>query len=202
MKKIVAIILCFVCLFGFNICAGAESSSDDLYPTTDAAWMLIESVNVTFFVSANGIANVTYSITANISPVDVTVYVEKKTSLFGWSQIGEAESLRSEKRYITGSYSVPVDSEGEYRAVLIAVPKYESEKVKKTVNFSYDKSIFIGDVNSDGKVNAVDARLALRFSARLEKYTEAQKKICDVNGDKKITSADARYILRISAKLD
>ncbi len=202
MKKFLAIVFCFVCLFGFNICAVAEDYSYEKYPITETPWMLIESINITFFVSSNGIANVTYSITANTSPVDVTVYVEKKNALFGWSQIGEAESVRSEKRYTHGSYSVPVSTEGEYRAVLIAVPKYESEKVKQTVNFTYDKSFFTGDVNSDGVVNAIDARLTLRFAATLEKYTDAQKKMCDVNGDKKITSADARHILRISARLD
>lgn len=60
----------------------------------------------------------------------------------------------------------------------------------------------IGDVNGDGKISAADARLALRFSASLEKPTEEQKKSADVNNDGKITASDARMILRVSAGLD
>ena len=62
----------------------------------------------------------------------------------------------------------------------------------------------LGDVNLDGKVNAADARLALRIAARLEKYPEAgEVKFInnDVNGDGVLTSADARIILRVSAGL-
>ena len=62
----------------------------------------------------------------------------------------------------------------------------------------------LGDVNLDGKVNAADARLALRIAARLEKYPEAGEIAFvnnDVNGDGVLTSADARIILRVSAGL-
>lgn len=59
-----------------------------------------------------------------------------------------------------------------------------------------------GDVNMDGKVNAADARLALRISASLEKLTDEILDIGDMTGDNKLTAADARKILRKSAKLD
>ena len=59
-----------------------------------------------------------------------------------------------------------------------------------------------GDVNGDGKITAVDARLALRGSAKLIELTEQQQKAADINGDGKVTAADARRILRISAKLE
>ena len=59
-----------------------------------------------------------------------------------------------------------------------------------------------GDVNMDGKLNAADARLVLRVSARLEELTDEILSIGDVTGDNKITAADARTILRKSAKLE
>ncbi len=59
-----------------------------------------------------------------------------------------------------------------------------------------------GDINMDGKVNAADARLALRISASLEKLTDEILEIGDMTGDNKLTAADARKILRKSAKLD
>lgn len=59
-----------------------------------------------------------------------------------------------------------------------------------------------GDINTDGKVNAADARLALRISATLETATENMLELGDMNGDKKLNASDARLILRKSAKLD
>ena len=59
-----------------------------------------------------------------------------------------------------------------------------------------------GDVNTNGKIEAADARLIIRYSAGLEKFTDAQKKAADVNTDSKITAADARKVLRAAANLE
>lgn len=63
---------------------------------------------------------------------------------------------------------------------------------------SYNK----GDINNDGKVSPADARLTLRYTASLEKLSEAQIAAADVDGKKGVTPADARLILRVSAGLD
>ena len=59
-----------------------------------------------------------------------------------------------------------------------------------------------GDVNGDGKVNTRDARLALRFAARLESLNAAQVAAADTDANGRVTSADARRILRAAAKLE
>ena len=59
-----------------------------------------------------------------------------------------------------------------------------------------------GDVNSDGRITAADARLVLRYAAKIENFSDEQKKNADVNGDNKVTAADARKILRVAAKLE
>ncbi|MBR5233086.1 MAG: transporter substrate-binding domain-containing protein [Clostridia bacterium] len=59
-----------------------------------------------------------------------------------------------------------------------------------------------GDVTEDGKLTAADARLALRYSAKLETLTDEQIKAADVDESGKVTASDARKILRVSAKLD
>lgn len=59
-----------------------------------------------------------------------------------------------------------------------------------------------GDINNDGRINASDARIALRISARLETATDKQLMAADVNGDGKVNAADARKILRVSAQLE
>lgn len=60
----------------------------------------------------------------------------------------------------------------------------------------------MGDVNLDGKVEAADARLALRVAAQLETLDDVQLILADVNADNKIIAADARAILRVAANLD
>lgn len=64
------------------------------------------------------------------------------------------------------------------------------------------KIIRYGDVNQDGAVTASDARLVLRFSAKLCLFSIRQCVIADCNKNKKVNAGDARTILRIAAKLE
>ena len=59
-----------------------------------------------------------------------------------------------------------------------------------------------GDANLDGRVNSVDARLALRYAAQLDKLAGDSLVTADVNDDGKVNSIDARLILRVAARLD
>lgn len=58
-----------------------------------------------------------------------------------------------------------------------------------------------GDVSPDGKINASDARLILRITAKLENADEIMKNGADLNSDGKITAGEARTILRFAARL-
>lgn len=62
--------------------------------------------------------------------------------------------------------------------------------------------IIPGDINGDGEVKAADARLALRFAAKVESPDTAQFTAADIDSNGKITAADARRILRIAARID
>ncbi len=59
-----------------------------------------------------------------------------------------------------------------------------------------------GDVTGDEKINAADARLVLRYSAKLQELDEEQFKAADVDNSGIVNAADARKILRVAAKLD
>lgn len=63
------------------------------------------------------------------------------------------------------------------------------------------KELKLGDVNFDGIINAADARLTLRISAKLEVPTAEQLIVANVITDNEILANDARLILRVSAKL-
>jgi hypothetical protein len=61
--------------------------------------------------------------------------------------------------------------------------------------------ILLGDLNFNGKVQAEDARLVLRYVAKLDSLTPKQLQVADMDGDGKVNASDARIILRIAAKL-
>ena len=65
----------------------------------------------------------------------------------------------------------------------------------------YRRFVKLGDVNLDGKVDSVDARLALRAAAHLITLGGARLTNADVDGDGKVTATDARWILRYAARL-
>ena len=59
----------------------------------------------------------------------------------------------------------------------------------------------LGDVDSDGRISAKDARTILRHAAKLEMLDDSLLPTADVNGDDKVTAADARLVLRYASKL-
>ena len=59
----------------------------------------------------------------------------------------------------------------------------------------------MGDADLNGYITAADARLALRYSSKLETFSDRQLRLSDVNYDGKVNSADARLILRVAAGL-
>ncbi len=66
---------------------------------------------------------------------------------------------------------------------------------------SVQDSMF-GDVNNDGKINALDARKLLRCSALIEEITPEIIVLGDYTQDSVINASDARIALRVAAKID
>ncbi len=60
----------------------------------------------------------------------------------------------------------------------------------------------LGDVDGDGQITSVDARLTLRASVGLENLSNDLIKRSDVDKDNTVSAADARLILRASVKLE
>ncbi len=60
----------------------------------------------------------------------------------------------------------------------------------------------LGDVNGDGKITSDDARLALRFSAAMEKPTSSEKTSADINKDGLITINDVKLIMADAIDLE
>lgn len=60
---------------------------------------------------------------------------------------------------------------------------------------------YLGDVNSDGLVTAVDARMILRYTAGLVELDEKSMQYADCNEDGEVTAVDARIVLQVTAGL-
>lgn len=181
-----------------------EENTTALPDMAEPAWNAFQHVSVTFFISVNSLATVSYhAVAQESSGIEATIYIEK--NVFGfWQRVdigtsGNKITDRITGTYISGTQTVKISGEGKYRAVVSVKNYYGSGSSSAT--FEFRKNSSLADVNNDGNVTAVDARLALRFSAKLQKYSSDQKTRSDVNSDGNITAADARIILRISAKL-
>lgn len=72
----------------------------------------------------------------------------------------------------------------------------------RTIDKVEDEEPELGDVNGDGEITAIDARLVLQHVAGLRTLNEAEFARANVNGDKDVTAMDARKILQIVAGLD
>lgn len=59
------------------------------------------------------------------------------------------------------------------------------------------KSFTPGDVNGDGKINAVDVRLLINRRFNRTMPTGYIEEACDLNGDKKINAVDVRLIINL-----
>lgn len=60
----------------------------------------------------------------------------------------------------------------------------------------------VGDVDMNGSVDAVDARIVLRAAAKLDTLTAFESLLADVDQSGAVDATDARLVLRFAAKLD
>lgn len=209
MKRIIALLICILLVFACPMNAFAENSSDiettevvrptePWFPQLKPDYQSINSIGLTFYV-ANGRAYASYSVSSQKNGISVSVKIEKKTLGVLWVDIGDEKEEKTANKYISGSYSVPVSDSGTYRLTLEV--KCNGEEMDKKVSYEYDNKILTGDADSDGFIRANDARTILRYSAKLEKFTDKQKSICDINKDGSVNASDARITLRMAAKI-
>ena len=69
----------------------------------------------------------------------------------------------------------------------------------KEETMEFEKEDVVGDINGDGKVQAIDARLVLQHVAGVKELSGSELARADVDGNGKVQAVDARRILRIVA---
>lgn len=107
---------------------------------------------------------------------------------------------------------VPPKSAGlsyaEFKGLFKTAPEVKNSDEDKvatsnnvTANGETYTIILLGDLDSNGKITAADARLILRISAKLDAPTETARLAGDLDSNGKITAKEARSVLRFSARL-
>ncbi len=104
------------------------------------------------------------------------------------SELTSVEETSSEIETTEGATDVPVTE--------------EETTAKPDFRPLADTSYNLGDVDFNGKINSVDARMVLRFSVELEQFNEDQVNYADYIGDGTIRANDARMILRTAVELE
>lgn len=138
--------------------------------------------------------------------VNVTSTTERDTIKTG-SKGTDVEYLQkrlNEMRTYLKLDFVKLNVDGDFGAKTAAAVKVFQKARKLTVDGIVGKNTWAalqynyGDVNNDGKVNAVDAQLVLKASVGKANLTDKQKKTADMNADGKVNAVDAQQILKRS----
>ncbi len=162
----------------------------------------VNNATMDFYIDGNGRGRVSYTVSmnrANMKTADVEICIEKKTFGIFWQKLDVKYTDTITAAYHIDTFNFNVTENGTYRAVLNVRAGKDNVELKTVCD--YEKGKLNGDVNLDGRITAADARLVLRYSARLEGDSVNIRRNGDLNNDGNITAYDARLVLNIAAKI-
>ena len=191
----------FFCVCSFSVVVYAETESNSVMTTQTKAYQI--KINLTFLEYGQeitpelfGVQGLKIAEIIKIKGYNDDTGINELTGYFVIVEIPVNENIDEIISSIL-SFSF-VEEVDEY-----CVPgDFELNIDIDTVNPENRINSVFGDVDSDYKITAADARYVLRVAAKLEKVNEINLGIADIDGDKRITSADARKILRVCANLE
>lgn len=187
---------------GFLESIVSSGTTSGVKPQLKPEYANINNASLNFYINNRGTASVMYTVSAkstNTQRITASVSIEKHLMGPFWHRLPVKYTDTFHENYHSDSFEYTVGENGRYRAVMsVNVGK---DEIVLSAECDYEKGKLKGDINLDGRVTAADARLVLRYSARLDTTNTNVKKYGDINSDGKITSADARLVLKISAGL-
>lgn len=98
-------------------------------------------------------------------------------------------------------YGLSYDNTGKLLYDISSSPNFNDIDTIERCSYELGK-YKIGDVDFNGTITAADARYVLRYSVKLENFTQKQINVADVDFNHIITAGDARKILRVSVNLE
>ena len=166
-----------------------------------------EYTTVVVFTAVNGIGDMGNSELAGkyyeLVPVEKTV-IKVDSKKFIVSNVARNTVVDDfMAKFKNGSVFVVYDAKGYFKneTTFIGTGCRLNFETKDGLETNYTVSV-TGDMDSDGKVTASDARLVLRAAARIENPEGAYFTAADVNLDEKITASDARKTLLVAANME
>lgn len=201
MKKILAVLICFVLVFVnlFLVAFAYGMGPNEKYAdkkvvsiTAEAQKKLIEKIDGTAEdydeITGQYIHFFAYDVYAS-NPI-VTIKFDDGTEIKGTIEEIEAE---------TGVFLF-VEPVNCYERDHVGTYTTSVTYLDKTAEFQVEVvSVLLGDVNGDGQVSALDARCILQNVALMRELDEMQTLAADADRDGKVKSIDARWVLQAVA---
>lgn len=128
------------------------------------------------------------------------IYAWSKTN-WNFGELREPAKLKICPLLIEHEFHDRVDCAKWIIENLTDIAKADAKAIAEVLKLKLKKTVIVGDVTGDKKVDTLDAVAVLKYDAGLTKLTEDQKLAADVNGDGKIDSLDATLILKHDAGL-
>ena len=130
-----------------------------------------------------------------------------------------AKGTNANLYYLEGTYSTGIGSnKNTVDAAAVSAETLASADFVTTINTGLETAAFVagtdhpilvwqvsseepvkGDIDGDGKINAMDAAMIYKFVKNNTELTEEQLSACDMNGDGKINAMDAALIYKLVA---
>ena len=129
----------------------------------------------------------------------VAVFADSNSLFATEAESATNEEVTAEETTVAETTTAPEVEDTTDAPVVDDTTVTTTEPVEDTTDA--EPAFRLGDVNFDGKITAADARLALRFSAKVQIPTAEEFIVADVITDGIIYAADARLILRVSARV-
>lgn len=101
-------------------------------------------------------------------------------------------------KIITGGFQVSTPDMQSLGTKTVTVT-YAEKTVSFTITVKEPSEKALGDVNGDGKINSMDARIVLQAASGARELSESERTAADVNGDGEVNSMDARRILIVAS---
>lgn len=144
------------------------------------------------------------------------------TSAYAGAVVGysnNAKGTNANLYYLEGTYSTGIGTnKNTVDAAAVSAETLASADFVTTINTSLETAAFVagtdhpilvwqvsseepvkGDIDGDGKINAIDAAMIYKFVKNNTELTEEQLSACDMNGDGKINALDAALIYKLVA---
>lgn len=226
MKKIIAMLLVLSLLFGAGLTVFAEDAT--YHAGFTPVVMLYDDGSFDYILYAKDMQNMTNGdLIVTYDPDHMTLTSVSECGNYTASSYGERDGKvslvfiyqdKNDSALVT-LYSLHFTGDGTAHYPTLTVTNLKGTFLKQVADVQVirggeaptetpseetttEKNWTRGDVDEDGSITPVDARLALRASASLESLSGTQQKAADVDADGSVTALDARAILRFTAGLE